>query len=86
MRNTVEAACKRFRGWGRAELAKLLKDEGVSQATVYAWFAGSRMASKTHIDMLCTLLGCSINDLYVTEKYQFKNKLLQEIAKKGAER
>lgn len=82
MKNTLEAACKRYRGWGKLELATLLEKEGVARSTVYAWFTGLRVPHSKHLDMLCSLLGCTLNDLYVTEPYDFKDEMLRNVAEK----
>lgn len=84
MKCNLRQVCLKNKGWTLYYLAHLLASYGYcASSTVYHWADGTRLPSSKSIDMLCYLLGCSLDDLFTTEPYKFENETLQEIAEKG---
>lgn len=84
MKSNLREVCLKNKGWSLYYLANILSTYGYcAKSTVYHWADGTRFPSAKSLDMLCYLLGCSLDDLFTTEPYQFENETLQEITQKG---
>lgn len=79
----IKYICEKNKGWSLYDLARVLSQEGISKSAIYSWSSGLRMPRRAQLDMLCTLLDCSLSDLFVVEPYKFKNETVQAIAEKG---
>lgn len=60
-------------GWGMPELISALSTE-VSRKTIWAWVNGTRFPCGRHLDLLCAMLHCRVDDLLQIEYYKFKHK------------
>lgn len=78
----IEDAAMRYKGYTRYDLATLLSSE-VTPSTVYSWCSGRTQPSYEHMDMLCQVLGCTMESLFIPEPYEFKyNKVRRPISRK----
>lgn len=73
MKVQIREAALRLKGWIPEDLVFYLKDY-VSPTTVYNWITGRRQPSYENLDMLCTLLDCSLDELLVYEEFDFADK------------
>lgn len=83
MKVQIKEAALRLKGWIPEDLVFFLKDY-VSSTTVYNWITGRRQPSYEHLDLLCTLLECSLDDILITEEFDIsdRNKKVRKKNKK----
>jgi transcriptional regulator with XRE-family HTH domain len=60
----IKEAAKGKKGWS---LYRLAKELNLPQQTVYSWANGRTQPSYDNMDRLCSVLGCSIDELFQAE-------------------
>lgn len=76
----IEDVAMRNKCYTLADLCVVLSTE-VTRNTVYSWARGSTQPSYEHMDMLCHVLECTPNELFINEPYEYK--FSRGSAKKG---
>jgi transcriptional regulator with XRE-family HTH domain len=67
MQIRIKDVAKATRGWS---LYRLAKELNLPQQTVYSWASGRTQPSYIHMELLCSALECTMNDLFVPEPFQ----------------
>lgn len=65
MKIKIKEAARNKKGWS---LYKLAQKMGVSQQTVYSWANNRTQPSYPNMDLLCKVIGCTLNDLFEPEQ------------------
>ena len=68
----IKEATRELKKWS---LYRLAKELGLPQQTVYSWANGRTQPNYFHQDLICTALGCTLNDLYKPERIELPKKV-----------
>lgn len=75
MKVLIRETARNKKDWSLYKLAQMMD---LPQQTVYSWATGRTQPSWESMDILCTILGCGLSDLFHPEERQgySKEKLL----------
>jgi transcriptional regulator with XRE-family HTH domain len=60
----IKEVARKKKNWSLYKLAQMM---GLPQQTVYSWANGRTQPSYPNMDYLCSVLGCSLTDLFEPE-------------------
>lgn len=78
MKVKIKEVAREKKGWSLYKLASILN---LPQQTIYSWANKRTQPSFESMDMLCTVLGCTLDDIFEIEpktEYSPKQALLRQ--------
>jgi transcriptional regulator with XRE-family HTH domain len=67
MKIRIKDVAKDRKGWS---LYRLARELALPQQTVYSWASGRTQPGYAHMELLCSILECTMNDLFEPEPLQ----------------